>query len=421
LSTHTLSGRWTREDRLASRYQELAFEVGPGAAAVAVELEFDRSGDAVVDLGCLGPEGAFRGWSGGARDRFVILPDAATPGYLPGPLEPGTWKALLGLHRVPEAGVAWRVTVTVSTVRPEADLGHQGAPIDALLDPARNASGTLRPQGLGVSRGFPAPPGMRWIAGDLHSHTVHSDGVLGVEGIARVAAARGLDYLAVTDHNTVSHHPFLEQAGKSAGIVLVPGQEVTSLRGHANAFGAIGRIEFRESPGLWGRRVAAAGGLFSVNHPLGGDCSWREPVDEALPLAEVWHSEWRAYPRHAGPLAWWITAPSQSTAIGGSDFHRPGDNAEPGEPTTWLLVEEPTVDGIIHALAQGRAAVSADPLGPVLLRMDGDLVALGAEGLVLTGPGRPSIPVRSDRASWPADPGKYWLETHDGVVMALTS
>lgn len=429
MNSHTLSGRWTREDRLASRYQEIPFEVGPGAAAVRVELEFDRaggadggadSGSAVLDLGCLGPSDGFRGWSGGARDHFVILPDAATPGYLPGPLEAGTWKVLLGLHRVPEAGVPWRVTVTVSAVRPEVDLGHQGAPIDGLLDPTRNTR-KLRPQGLGAARGFPAPPGMQWLAGDLHSHTVHSDGMLGVEGIARVAASRGLDYLAVTDHNTVSHHPFLEQAGKAAGIVLVPGQEVTALRGHANAFGAIERIEFRESPSLWGRRVAEAGGLFSVNHPLGGDCSWREPLDEAPPLAEVWHSEWSQLPRHAGPLAWWVTAPPQSTAIGGSDFHRPGDNPELGEPTTWLLVEEPTVDGVVQALAQGRASVAADPLGPALLRVDGDVVALGAEGLVLTGPGRPSLPVRSDRASWPADSGKYWLETHDGVVRALTS
>lgn len=420
MSTHVLSGRWTRDDRVASVYQELPFDVGPGTAAVEVELEYDRTGEAVIDLGCAGPDG-FRGWSGGARDRYVITADAATPGYLPGPLTPGTWRVLLGLHRVPETGVPWRVTVTVSAVRPEndlRDLGHQGASIDALLDPARNAA-ALRPQGLAATRGFPAPAGMRWLAGDLHCHTVHSDGVFGVEGLARLAASRGLDYLAVTDHNTVSHHPFLEAAGKAAGIVLVPGQEVTTARGHANAFGPISRVEFRAPHTGWAGAAAADGGVMSLNHPLAFDCAWRAPLDEPMPLAEVWHSSW--FGRDASPLAWWMTAPEGITAVGGSDFHRPGDNAEPGSPTTWLLCDDASADGVLRALAAGRAAVAADPAGPALLRVEDEVVAVGAEGLLLTGPGRPFVPVRADRISWPADSGKYWLETHDGVVKALTS
>lgn len=31
----------------------------------------------------------FRGWSGGYRDNFIISPVSATPGYTPGPNEPG--------------------------------------------------------------------------------------------------------------------------------------------------------------------------------------------------------------------------------------------------------------------------------------------------------------------------------------------
>ena len=54
---------------------------------------------------------------------------------------------------------------------------------------------------------------MQWLAGDFHSHTVHSDGVLSVGGLAALAASRGLDFLAVTDHNTTSHHAHLPEAG----------------------------------------------------------------------------------------------------------------------------------------------------------------------------------------------------------------
>ena len=84
------SGRWTLEDRFASPWQYLPVEVPDGARGLRAELEYERSG-AVLDLGCIAPSG-FRGWSGGARRSFVISADAATPGYLPGELEAGTWR-----------------------------------------------------------------------------------------------------------------------------------------------------------------------------------------------------------------------------------------------------------------------------------------------------------------------------------------
>src|SRR5882757_9387796 len=86
------SGTWTLEDRFASPWHYLPVEVPPGARAVRVELEYDRS-SGVLDLGCAGPAG-FRGWSGGARRSFVITAEDATPGYLPGELEPGPWEVV---------------------------------------------------------------------------------------------------------------------------------------------------------------------------------------------------------------------------------------------------------------------------------------------------------------------------------------
>src|SRR5207302_2072973 len=88
------AGRWTVEDRFASPWHYLPVEVPAGTAGLRVELEYDRAGGAVLDLGCLGP-GGFRGWSGGARRSFVITPGAATPGYLPGELEAGTWQVMI--------------------------------------------------------------------------------------------------------------------------------------------------------------------------------------------------------------------------------------------------------------------------------------------------------------------------------------
>src|SRR5579859_431907 len=104
------AGRWTLEDRFDSPWHYLPAEVPPGTGALRVEFDFDRAAGTVLDLGCLGPHG-FRGWSGGARDSFVITADAATPGYLPGEIEAGTWQVIIGLHRVPPDGVRYRLTV----------------------------------------------------------------------------------------------------------------------------------------------------------------------------------------------------------------------------------------------------------------------------------------------------------------------
>ena len=94
------TGRWTLEDRFESPWHYLPVEVGPGTAGLRVELEYEQADGAVLDLGCLGP-GGFRGWSGGARAWFAVTGEVATPGYLPGEIEPGVWQVMIGVHRVP--------------------------------------------------------------------------------------------------------------------------------------------------------------------------------------------------------------------------------------------------------------------------------------------------------------------------------
>ncbi|WP_242889796.1 CehA/McbA family metallohydrolase [Actinomadura litoris] len=396
------SGRWSLEDRLERGLRELPFEVPPGTASLTVELAFDGG---VIDLGCHGPDG-FRGWSGGARRRYTVTPDWATPGYLPGELEPGLWHVWLGLHRVPPGGVPYEVAVTTSPVplpKPEAET----------LAP--------RPE-RPPARDLPAPAGWRWLAGDLHAHTVHSDGTLTVDELAGRAAARGLDFLAVTDHNTVSHHPELPAAGAHAGVVLVLGQEVTTDLGHANVFGDTGWVDFRRPSADWARRAADRGGVMSINHPLSGDCAWRRPLPEAdrPPLVEIWHSSW--WDRTWGaPLAWtdlWL--PGGAVPVGGSDFHDPAQHKILGEPTTWVLAEDASADGVVAALRSGRTSVSSGPRAPVLLRVEDDLVALDADGTVLVGPGGRRVAIRGDHVAVPAkDPGMHRLETHTNEVIAL--
>jgi hypothetical protein len=396
-------GVWTRDDRAADPWPRLPFEVPPGCPGVTVELDV-RHPDAVIDLGCAGAAG-WRGWSGGARSRYTITPTGATPGYLPGELEPGTWHVVLGLHRVPASEVDYTVTVRAGGA---VEPAPPAPPVPA--GPPR--------------RELPAAPGERWVAVDLHAHTVHSDGELTIAELAAAAAAAGLDALAVTDHNTVSHHAHLAATGRRYGVALIPGQEVTTDLGHANAFGDIGWVDFREPAATWVRTVAERGGLLSVNHPLAADCAWRHPLEDRPPLAEVWHSSWLA-PVWGGPVAWWHAWGTGTTPVGGSDFHRAGAGVNLGEPTTWVAVDrsaettDELVTAVLDGLRAGRTAVSRDRGGPALLPVGGgELVAVGAAGALVLGDGR-RRPVTSKSDTFTS--GGQVLGGHDGSVLALAA
>src|SRR6266568_4347413 len=128
--------------------------------------------------------------------------------YLPVDLEAGTWQVMIGVHRVPPDVLRYRLTAETAL------LGMAPGPTPPAPPPPRD-----RPP----RRVLPARAGRRWLAGDLHTHTVHSDGALTVQELAALAAGRGLDFLAVTDHNTVSHHAELAAAARRYGITLLPG------------------------------------------------------------------------------------------------------------------------------------------------------------------------------------------------------
>jgi hypothetical protein len=101
-----LRGRWTPEDRTEAFYRYVPFEVPADVAAVTVRYAFEFAPDSVLDLGLFDGEG-FRGWSGADRREVIVTADAATPGYLPGPLVAGEWRVMFGLQRVPAAGLEW--------------------------------------------------------------------------------------------------------------------------------------------------------------------------------------------------------------------------------------------------------------------------------------------------------------------------
>ncbi|MCZ2404640.1 CehA/McbA family metallohydrolase [Paenarthrobacter sp. Z7-10] len=397
-------------DRVATPYLDVPFEVSDPTSSLEVRLEYDRS-KGVIDLGCDGPA-EWRGWSGGTKTGFVITETEATCGYIPGTPELGEWSVVLGLHKIPAEGLEFHLLISTPAE-------HRVEPVP----PAPPVSAVERPSLK--RRPFAAADGLPWFAGDFHAHTLHSDGALSIRALAAEAVSNGLDFLAVTDHNTVSHHRHLPGVSAEYGIALLPGQEVTTARGHANAFGSLPWIDFRRHPQTWVDSVEPAGGVLSINHPVSRDCSWQWSLDRKPGHAEIMHSSWQSSATDTGIWAWWNAwGTASAIPLGGSDFHRPGEGVSVGTPTTWVAAEEASPESILEGVKRGRTSLSMGGArnGAVLLHVGDELIAYDAEGAVFGDiTGRRCI-ITSPRQTLKADGnGPYRLETADRSILAITA
>lgn len=240
-----------------------------------------------------------------------------------------------------------------------------------------------------------------WLAGDLHVHSCFShdawcpdvDGpqtdepwTLGLPVAARFAeaSARGLDYLAVTDHNDLRsvHAPGFG----SHGVVGVPGYEA-SLDGHAQALGARS-VHSGDAAAVFAA-VRADGGVAQVNHPGDGvdvpltDCAdpaqrdWQPGYDVRPDTIEVWNPT-AAVDTGEAYLECWLRRGARVAATAGSDSHwatlAPVQGV--GMPTTWVDAADRSAAGVLAALRAGRTSLTRLPprLGgsPLLLEADRD-------------------------------------------------
>ncbi|MHC1787585.1 MAG: CehA/McbA family metallohydrolase [Christensenellales bacterium] len=281
----------------------------------------------IIDLALEGPGGCLAGASGSQRQDIVVHENHATPGYLPQPIREGTWNLILGLYRIDPSGCD--VTVLIRQLPKQAVL----------------------------------------LRGDVHLHSLHSDGGLSVEELVRLARQNGLDYLFLTDHNAMTSNealPALED------LALLPGVEITYYGGHYNLLGlarpvktffANSRAEVLDIM----REGRQAGALVSINHPVDNPCSWQFGLDEAVPFdcIEVLNGPPLAHNLRA--VALWqemLAAGRRVHALAGSDFHRQEPLRGLGSPCTFLYSASGSKSDILLALRQGHCFIGYTPEAP---------------------------------------------------------
>lgn len=67
------------------------------------------------------------------------------------------------------------------------------------------------------------------MAGDLHCHSTMSDGSTPVDQVVEYAIQAGLNFISLTDHDTMAGVERAVNLGKRKGIRVIPGMEITTL------------------------------------------------------------------------------------------------------------------------------------------------------------------------------------------------
>jgi len=361
---HSFSGILTGAD--VKRNIVHAFVAPEGAARLRIRLSFNPHRVAgfnnMITLSAFDPLG-FRGAGHrhGNVHEVVIDPRSATPGFIPGPIRAGAWQITLDTHMVmPDTPVAYTLEV-------EAIVGPAPSPEPPGAGP--------RPQPLA-----PQPTGPRWFRGDLHAHTVHSDAIWTAADLVAWARAEKLDFVSLTDHNTVSGLAAMLALG-GPDLLTLGGMEFTTFWGHALMHGSHAWMDWRTRDGQGmaaiATAVAARGGTFIIAHPRArGDphctgCRWG--YDEVFPgparVVEVWNTAWVSDSHNEDGLALaydWLNAGYRMALTSGTDNHGRGTGTrDRGAPSHFgfdhVYARALTEADILEAVRSGHLYMSAGP------------------------------------------------------------
>ncbi len=336
-------------------YFTLPFQVPEGIESLSVRYSYVRRASLdqplpggiftarpemnIVDIGLIAPDGSQVGASGSDKLEVTVSDTFSTPGYRPVPILPGEWGILVGAYKIQPEGLDVRYEVTLQ------------------------------------------PKSLRLLRGDLHAHTLASDGVHTPEELALKALRHGLDFLAITDHNQQVSADALPRV---PGVTMLPGVEWTHYQGHANFIGVDRPYDEPFAAHTPHQALAifqsarARGAFITINHPFDVNCGFHFDMT-AFPCdcLEVWNGPMREYNLKA--VGYWqklLESGKKVPICGGSDYHRDTPFIFLGGPTTCVYALSNGASDILNALRAGHSFITFAPGGPTLHLSAGDQGAI---------------------------------------------
>ncbi len=349
-----ISGKLKLEDM--HRHIPHPFEVPEGAQQISIRFDHEPKHPGIgnvpheISLSLLDPESGRGARHNNADQTIMISANGATPGYTAGSLQPGTWTVFIDTHRIiPPGAISYTLEIDIST----------------------ESTDFATPQ---YTPGSTASRGPGWYKGDLHGHTLHSDAQWDVPEFVEYARGRGLDFVTLTDHNTVSS---LAQHDSLAtdDLLTMGGIELTTFRGHALALGTRQWHEWRVLDGTTmtdvAQNVIDSGAFYVIAHPTSigyphcSGCPWHyvDMRPGVSPAVEVWNGDWagESYNDEAVQLYYqWLNDGYRLVATAGSDIHRPfREHERPGY--NHVYAEDLTEQAILDGIRRGHLYLSSGP------------------------------------------------------------
>jgi len=195
------------------------------------------------------------------------------------------------------------------------------------------------------------------IKADLHVHTTYSkDSLITPKDLVYYSKKRGLDAVAVTDHNYIDG---AYKIAKETDFLIIPGMEVSSNDGHIVALNVKELIPRGLSAEETVERIHNAGGVAIACHPyVLFKGALKESVCNTFDAIEIINA--RAFPfKRSVNKAIQTAERLNLSRVGGTDAHY---GPQIGYGYTVIEAAEPTVEAISEAIIQGHCQPFGRPV-----------------------------------------------------------
>ncbi len=208
------------------------------------------------------------------------------------------------------------------------------------------------------------------IKADLHVHTTYSkDSLITPKDLIYYAKKRGLNAVAVTDHNQLEG---AWKIAKETDFLVIPGMEISSADGHITALNIKELIPRGLSAVETVERIHRAGGVAIACHPyvLFKGCL-RDNVCATFDAIEVINA--RAFPyKRSMKKAEEAAEHFKLSRVAGTDAHY---GPQIGYGYTAIEAAEPTVEAIAKAIVDGHCQPFGQPV-PAFINLTQQMLRL---------------------------------------------